>query len=199
MKGDRDELMRKELTKSVNGLSSKVQFQMIFFSGPAWVAGSELPGFNYAKGVATVKGKGGHSYHWTGKGLFDWTPKGKRQKVEWLQASFGEVQDAREIIKETALSGGTDWENPLLMAFDMQPPPNLIFFMTDGIVEGRDMMKLTNELAAIAVKKSIVVNTIALMEPKANKPMANLANKTGGQFTIIDKNGQANPGNKAKK
>ena len=59
MKGERDELMRKELTKSVNALSGSVKFQMIYFSGPAWVAGSELPGFNHAKEKVTVEGKGG--------------------------------------------------------------------------------------------------------------------------------------------
>lgn len=199
MKGERDSLMRKELTKSIDGLSGGVKFQMIFFSGPAWVAGSELPGFNYAKEKATVEGKGGHKYEWTGKGLHDWTPKGKRQPAEWLEADLGNLKDAKDIIKETPLSGGTDWENPLLMAFDMEPPPQIVFFMTDGAVGGRDMMKLTDDLAAMAKKKGIVVNTIAMMEPKANQPMANLAKKTGGEFTIIDKNGKANPGNKGKK
>jgi hypothetical protein len=199
MKGERDKLMREELTKSISGLSGSVKFQMVFFSGPAWVAGSKLPGFNYSKGKATVEGKGGHKYEWTGVGLHNWTPKGKKQPVEWLEADLRNLKDAKEIIAETPLSGGTDWENPLLMVFDMQPPPQIVFFMTDGAVGGRDMMKLTNDLAAAAKKKGIVVNTIAMMEPKANQPMANLADKTGGQFTIIDKNGKANPGKKGKK
>jgi hypothetical protein len=199
MKGERDELMRKELTKSVDGLSRSVKFQQIYFSGPAWVAGSKLPDYDFKKAKATVGGKGGHKYEWTGKGLFDWTPKGKRQPVEWLDADLFQLKDAREIIAETPLSGGTDWENPLLMAFDMEPPPQIIFFMTDGIVGERDMMKLTDDLASKAKKKGIMVNTIAMMEPKANEAMANLANKTGGEFTIIDKNGKATPGNKGKK
>lgn len=199
MKGERDDLMRQELTKSVNGLSGNVKFQMIYFSGPAWVAGSEMPGYNHANGKATVEGKGGHKYEWTGKGLFDWTPKGKKQPAEWLDADLGNLKEAREIINDSPLSGGTDWENPLLMAFDMEPPPQIVFFMTDGAVGGRDMMKLTDDLASKAKKKGIVVNTIAMMEPKANQPMANLAKKTGGEFTIIDRNGKANPGIKGKK
>ncbi|MBO1260313.1 VWA domain-containing protein, partial [Bordetella holmesii] len=72
----------------------------------------------------------------------------------------------------------------------MDPPPQIVFFMTDGAVGERDMMKLTNDLASKAKKKGIIVNTIAMMEPKANEAMANLANKTGGEFTIIDKNGK---------
>jgi hypothetical protein len=199
MKGERDALMRKELSKSISGLSGAVKFQMIFFSGPAWVAGSEMPGFNYASGKATVKGDGGHKYEWTGVGLHDWTPKGKRQPAEWLDADMSQLKKSQEIIKSSPLSGGTDWENPLLMAFDMEPPPQIVFFMTDGAVGGRDMMKLTKDLAAIANKKGIMVNTIAMMEPKANEPMADLAKRTGGEFTIIGSDGKAKPGGKGKK
>lgn len=199
MKGERDKLMREELTKSVSGLSSSVKFQMVFFSGPAWVAGSELPGFNYTKGEAIVKGKGGHKYEWTGAGLHDWTPKGKKQPVEWLDADSIGLRKAKEIIRNTPLSGGTDWENPLLMVFAMEPPPQIVFFMTDGAVGGRDMMKLTNDLAAAARENGIVVNTIAMMEPKANAPMANLAKQTGGEFTIIGSDGKPKSGGKPRK
>ena len=141
MRGERDKLMRAELKKSVEGLSSGMQYQLIFFSGPAWVAGSELPSFNYGSGKATVKGKGGRTYEWTGKGLHDWTPKGKREPVEWLDVSGRQMKETLKVIEETALSGGTDWENPLLMAFDAEPPPQIVFFMTDGAVGGRDMMQ----------------------------------------------------------
>jgi hypothetical protein len=44
-----------------------------------------------------------------------------------------------------------------------------------------------------------VINTVAMMEPKANEPMANLAKKTGGAFTITGKDGEPIPGGKAKK
>ena len=70
--------------------------------------------------------------------------------------------------------------------------------MTDGAVGGRDMMKLTNDLAAAAKKKGIVVNTVSMMEPKANEAMANLAKRTGGEFTIVGSDGKAKPGGKVK-
>lgn len=194
MTGERERLMREELAKSVESLKTGTQFQMIFFSGPAWVAGSELPGYNYMTNKATVKGKGGKSYEWTGAGLFDWTPKGKRQPVDWIEFTTSTKADSLRIIKESPLSGGTDWENPLLMAFDMEPSPELIFFMTDGEVKGRDMMALVKDLASIANRKGIIVNTIAMMEPKAEQAMADLAKRTGGQFTIVGKDGKARPG-----
>lgn len=199
MKGEREKLMRKELTKSIGGLSGGVNYQMIYFSGPAWVAGSELPGYHHSKMKATVKGKGGHKYDWTGKGLYRWTPKGKRQPVEWLSVTSGNIAESLKIIKDTNLCGGTDWENPLIMAIEMEPPPQLIFFMTDGAIEGRDMMALTKDLGAKASKRGVVINTIAMMEPKAEAPMADLAKRTGGQFTIIGKDGKAKPGGTGKK
>jgi hypothetical protein len=35
MKGDREELMRNELKKSIDGLSDGMKSQLIFFAGPA--------------------------------------------------------------------------------------------------------------------------------------------------------------------
>lgn len=111
MKGEREKLMRKELTKSVSGLSGGVNYQMIYFSGLAWVAGSELPGYNHSKMKATVKGKGGHKYEWTGKGLYHWTPKGKRQPVEWLSVTSGNIaqnHQGDEIVRKDGLGKPVD-------------------------------------------------------------------------------------------
>jgi hypothetical protein len=187
MKGKKDELMRAELSKSVGGLTAGTKFQMIFFSGPAWVAGSDAT----AKGSeGLIKGKGGHQYIWTGKGAHDWKPVGKRQEVEWLDMSANQMKESLEVIKKSKLVWGTDWTNPLEMAFDMEPPPQIVFFMTDGQMSGRDMMGLTKDLASKAKKKGIIINSIAMMEPQAEESMFELAERTGGMFTIIDASGE---------
>jgi hypothetical protein len=77
------------------------------------------------------------------------------------------------------------------MAFDMEPPPQIIFFMTDGQMSGRDMMDLSRDLASKAKKKNIVVNSIAMMEPLAEESMLDLAKRTGGIFTIVEKGGKS--------
>lgn len=189
MGGEKDKLMRNELAKSVGGLKPGTKFQMIFFSGPAWVAGSELSVVQKA-GSGEVKGKGGHKFKWTGKGAHDWKPVGKRQEVEWLDMSASQMKQSLETIKTSKLYWGTDWTNPLEMAFDMDPAPQIIFFMTDGQMSGRDMMGLTKDLAAKAKRKGIIVNSIAMMEPKAEESMFELAKRTGGAFTIVDKGGK---------
>ncbi|MGJ8642091.1 MAG: vWA domain-containing protein [Luteolibacter sp.] len=193
MSGEKDKLMRDELTKSVSSLKPGSKYQMVFFSGPAWVAGSEVKvtaGANIP-GIGTIKGKGGKTYNWTGIGYGDWTPKGDRQPVEWLDVTSSQIEKSLKVIKEDRLSGGTDWENPLQMVFAMDPPPQIVFFMTDGAVDGRDMMKLARDLASEAKKKDIVVNTVAMMEPNAEEAMLDLAKRTDGVFTVVDKDGKA--------
>jgi hypothetical protein len=186
MGGEKNTLMRSELTKSVGGLKAGTKFQMIFFAGPAWVAGSVAT----AKGgTGLVKGDGKKEYEWTGKGAHNWQPVGKRQEVEWLDMSAKQMKESLKTIEESKLVWGTDWSNPLEMAFEMDPAPQIIFFMTDGSTGG-DMMKLTDDLASKARNKGIMVNCVALMEPKAEEPMFNLANKTGGVFTIVEKGGK---------
>jgi len=196
MKGEKDQLMRDELTKSVSGLGPGTKFQMVFFSGPAWVAGSEVKGDNSA---SVVKGKGGHSFKWFGKNSHEWKPEGKRQKVEWMDVTSKQLEESLAVITESKLSSGTDWTNPLEMVFDMEPPPQIIFFMTDGAMSGRDMMGLSKDLAAKAKSKDIVVNSIALMEPKAEESMLELAKRTGGVFTIVDKDGKSREVKRVKK
>lgn len=167
------ELLRDELAKSVGGIKDDTLYQMVFFAGSGWVAGSPVTG---------GKVKGGKD----------------SQKPEWLKMTSSERDKSIAIIRNTGLVGGTKWEGPLEMAFAMEPPPQIIFFMTDGRVAG-DMMAIAGSLASKAKGKGIIINSIAMMEPRAEEPMFKLANETGGQFTIIEKDGKARLVKKLKK
>ncbi|BCU78768.1 hypothetical protein llg_34830 [Luteolibacter sp. LG18] len=189
MAGKREKLMRKELAASVAGLSPLSKFQLIFFSGPAWVAGDTIEGDNQS-GKVEVKSAGGEGYKWETvkpKGWGgDWKTVGKRQKPEWMNANSELKGIAARRIQETPLSIGTCWTPSLEMALAMDPAPNVIFFMTDGVAE-------TTEMRAIIAKakvKGTVINTIAMMEPKAGEDMKKLAHGTGGKFTIVEESGQ---------
>ena len=77
------------------------------------------------------------------------------------------------------------------MAMSMDPVPELIVFLTDGSNGSADeSMKVAKELATEAKEKSIKVNTIALMEPKARESMSHLAKTTGGEFSLIGADGK---------
>ncbi|MDE0835906.1 MAG: hypothetical protein OSA84_06090 [Akkermansiaceae bacterium] len=188
MKGEKDKLMRAELTKSVSGLAPGTKFQMIFFSGPAWIAGDDA---SANRGTGVVKDSGGHKFEWVGKGAHVWKTKGKRQTAEWLDVTVKQLEESLKVIKNSKLVYGTDWTNPLEMAFEMDPPPEIIFFMTDGQMSGRDMVGLSKDLASQAKSKKIVVNSIAMMEPRAEESMFELAKRTGGVFTVVEKGGKS--------
>ena len=182
----REDLMRKELTDSVKKISARTKYALIFFAGPAWVAGDDV---DWNKQGAIVTGKGGHKFNWKSKGKAnDWVHSGKKEPVDWLEASKGQISKTRKIITETRLVWGTRWDNPLEMALDMDPPPQVIYFMTDGAASGSD--KWARSVGLNAKRKGITINCIAMMEPRAHKDMDDLAKRTGGQFTIVMKGGK---------
>ncbi len=187
MRGAREKLMRDELARSVSSLGTPSKFQMIFFSGPAWIGGSAIdmaPG----NGEATIT-MDGRSYRWRrGGSPSRWQPTGNKQRVEWIDATPESVEKAGQAILTTPLSYGTEWEIPLEMAIGMTPAPQVIFFMTDGSVSG-DMVKLAEKLGRKARLRDIKVNTVAMMQPDAEAAMKELARRTGGQFSIVKAGG----------
>lgn len=186
-KDQREPLMREEMKNSLNSLVPGTQYQIIFFSGPAWVAGNTVA-HSGDKRSATIT-DGSKKYEWTGKGAGGWEPKGKKQVPEWLSCTDKQLEASQKIVKESKLSFGTSWEGPLNMALSMDPLPQAILFMTDG-VSGKESDEIAKRIGAKAKTKDITINTVSLMEPKAQGAMATLAKKTGGQFTIVHKGGK---------
>jgi hypothetical protein len=183
----REPLMREEMKNSLNSLVPGTQFQIIFFSGPAWVAGNEVKHSGDKRSATVIDGA--KKYEWTGQGAGGWKPKGKSQVPEWLASTDKQLKESQKIVKESKLSFGTSWEGPLNMALSMDPLPQAIFFMTDG-VSGNDSDEIAKQIAAKAKSKDITINTVSLMEPKAQEAMATMAKRTGGQFTIVHQGGK---------
>lgn len=186
MRGKREKLMREELAKSVRNLSSTMQFQLIFFCGPVWIAGDS---FEEKDDGTVFINHGKAKYRW-GKGdnPGSWEPKGKKPRAEWLTADSATVAEAVKNIRETPLQSGTHWVSPLEMALAMKPPPQVIFFMTDGAspgTTGDDIRRLGNRAKAF----NVTINTMAMMEPDAEEGMKELAKRSGGTFAIIEGDG----------
>lgn len=187
MKGTRQKLMRKELADSVMRLPPDKKYQMIFFAGPAWVAGDQVKmGGKQSAVIVSDKKK----YNWKGGGkAHQWNPGESKQKPDWVYATDEQVESSQQAIKKHKLVWGTNWVNPLEMAFRMDPLPETIVFMTDGLAGGGPL-EVAKEMAARAKKNGIVINTVALMEPKAADAMETLAKKTGGSFALIGADGK---------
>jgi len=183
MKGhDRHKLMRAELSQSLSTMQNGLQIGMVFFAGPAWVAGDTVKG-----GVVTTqKGK---KFKWkTGGGHSKWIHDGPKQKVPWWTIDDREVKRLTKIVKESPLSGGTVWDNPLNMALDMDPAPQMIYFMTDGVASGS--AQWAKEIGERAKKMGVIINCVALMQPKAEKDLKMIAEMSGGQLTMVDEKGK---------
>jgi len=188
MRGVREKLMRDELRKSVTGLSSGMSYQLIFFAGPAWVAGDQvqMPKGRSSATVATTRGE----FDWIcGGKAHEWHAKGAKQAADWILCGPAMREQSLNRIDTTQLVWGTNWEPALAMALAMNPPPEVVFFMTDGVTGG-DSEALAKGIAAKAKAKKIRINTVAMMEPKAEAAMQDLAKRTGGLFTIIEAGGK---------
>jgi von Willebrand factor type A domain len=188
MKGAPDKLMRAELGKSIAELGAGMQFQMIFFAGPVWVAGQEVT-MSREKRAATVK-DGARKYEWKSAGdAHSWEPDGKSQKPDWLSVSASTLRSASKHVHESPLVWGTIWDHPLEMALSMEPKPDIIFFMTDGAA-GKESAEVAKKIGRKARGMNVIINTIAMMVPKAQEPLKDLAKRSGGQFTIVKEGGK---------
>ena len=188
MVGVREGLMREELARSVSELPPGMLYQLIFFSGPAWVAGDEL---QQKANAATVK-SGRNVYQWIRKAdnHHSWDVADSNvQTPLWRSVTSKSIQESLQHIKESKLTLGTVWMPPMQMALRMDPPPQIIYFMTDGIA-GPNSEQIAKDIAKLAREKSVIVNTVALMEPRARAAMISLAHETGGQAALIDANGE---------
>lgn len=177
MKGGRDAMMRKELAESLKTLDRNAEVVVLFFSGPLWIAGEDAKE-EEKKWEKTAAGN--HDY-----GL----KKGKKLgRIKWLpiQSHRKKLLDA---VEETPLTGGTDWRNPFNTAFDLSPLPDVIFFMTDGSVDHADEVVKTLKRKnhdPNSGKNKVVINTIALGEPRAAKALEQIAKDSGGGFREVE-------------
>lgn len=187
MRGKRDTIMREELTRSISELPHGMRYQLIFFSGPVWVAGDKVA---HRDRSATVV-SGNEQFEWERKGdQHSWDAVGnKLQTPEWRDVSASNIKESLKHIKESRLSIGTTWMPPIQMALRMEPTPEIIYFMTDGVA-GRNSNAIAREIATLAGRMGVIVNTVALMEPRARAGMITMAHKTGGQATMVDADGK---------
>ena len=195
----RVDIMKAELTKSLKDLPPGTQYQMIFFAGPAWVAGSTIGDVRGCSKTMSSPVWMEKKYEWVGG-----KPKGRAQRATWLTVPSAEgligserrdaeekkvVKESLKYVKDTPLVLGTRWNDALGMAMDMKPPPQVIYFMTDGS-SGKTAMDIAKTYGNKAKSRGITVNCIAMMEPRAAEAMAELAKRAGGKFTMVEKGGK---------
>ena len=206
---DKDKLMRKELKRAVESLPASVEYQLIFFSGPAWYAGQAV------KKGGDKKDNFYNDWVVDGSKEFKWyggwdedsrIPKGGKTSIlfhyavgddeklpqgEYLKASKANLRKSLRHVGNTPLSVGTDWRSPLKMAMNMQP--DTIYFMTDGAfgtAKGVSKEKMIDDLLDYNRKHGKAkINTICMMVLQARKELEQLAEGSRGEFTLVKQDG----------
>ena len=202
MIGDKEKLMRLELSRSVKALPDSVEYALIFFSGPAWYAGQQVGDAKLmGKFVGNTVTDGRNRYvwyeGWDEKGRHTGSNKtalhhfsegqGRLPRGKYLRASGINIRNSLQVIKTTPLVFGTDWRWPLMMAMNMEP--DVIYFMTDGAFGvGRGMTKkemVSNLLTYNRSHSNAKINTICMKVLTARIELEQLAHGSEGEFTLI--------------
>ncbi len=171
----RFELMKRELSKSLSQIGGGTKYQVLYFSDFAWPH-NEVDSNDYTQL---------NQYAWVIK---PGDRKFEIPRFQYLVASAPTLRKSREIIKESNNPGGTNWGSGLMMALHANPRPDVIFFMTDG--SGGDAEKWVDVVTRENGRgKRSIIHTTAMMEPDTAEPLADLARRNGGKFTVVLANG----------
>jgi hypothetical protein len=175
MTGEKDRIMRREVSRVLEELPEETQFGVIFFSGPAWPAGKGQS----INSSDWVKGDGYHTYR-----PKDWDDL---PSVEYEPATSGRIAKMIRVVESTPLSGGTVYDCPIYMALKMKPIPDTIFFMTDGAcAESRGIVslrKMVDQLKA-AGEKVPVLHTVGFGIAR-NRQLEAMAKLMGGESNFL--------------
>jgi hypothetical protein len=99
----------------------------------------------------------------------------------WIDADARGKRTARRAIAKFTSGGGTNPSPAFAIAFDMRPPPEAIYFMTDGeFHEG-----VASEIATLNAEYKVPVHCIAFVSRGAEPLMRRIASQSGGTYTFV--------------
>ncbi len=146
---------------------------VLFFSGPVWRPDQD------EKTIRPL---------WQGNNGNGWFLKEEANgpDPQWFYPNSHNLAAMERMIYETPTTFGTDWYHPIKFVLKMEPPPDVIFFMTDGRSSKNTITK-TLEMIDDLPKDQVVINTVALgVKPQDSEPLEEIAKMTGGEFKSYD-------------
>ena len=155
--------LKKELTESISNLPTGMYFTVIFFSSRAWNLTTE-----------------GDDYVANG-----WNGLGTAPHTNWYPSNENIKKEVINRINSMPVAGGTMWYPGIKMAMSMNPPPSIVYLLSDG--EPRDGLSVTDEMKQIN-PGGTPIDTIAFEVP--GEPAAllmDIAKMTGGKFVMVYK------------
>lgn len=180
------DLVVREMERSLKGLRPDTQYQVILFAGGAKFA---EPGWSiqerdkFDKFVVDPKGRKFRFYspqHKHGNYAFDGSDSGL-PAAGWLAATQDNLKRTLRILEEKRKWLGTDWRWAFKTAMNMEPPPQVIFFMADGTGGAfpSTIIDYNNKHGKAQI------NTYAMDTTEGAEEFREIAKATGGSFTIV--------------
>ena len=84
------------------------------------------------------------------------------------------------------------------MALNLKPSPDVVYFLTDGVVgNGKQAVDEIIKVNKRGPKAKIF--TISMMQPRAEDLLKELADRSGGDFSVVMEDGEIKNKNKNKK
>ncbi|MBG83801.1 MAG: hypothetical protein CMJ40_04555 [Phycisphaerae bacterium] len=100
----------------------------------------------------------------------------------WFRAKKSVVKKVSRWINTIPPEGGTEPAESFRMVFDLRPPPDVIFFLTDGRISGQQAMDISEMNRR---SRKVVINTIAFDNNESQVLLEELARDSGGLFRFV--------------
>jgi len=181
--------LKQELVKSLKELRPGMSYQVICFAGPVWFLGDTFIQKQPAGGTYIVGDASGKRHEWTiGSGPADIRFKGginNLPRASWRVASPANIQESVNMVQAWTRSDlvfGTTWIWPMRVALQMQPPAEVIYFMTDGVAQR--MPESVEEITELNKRHGAVINTVSMISEKkeGNRWLNEMAKQNKGNF-----------------
>jgi len=142
--GDRSQIYRREVIRSLGQLPHGVNVSIIFFNGMAWDIHDD-PGKVSKNWVRLIDKNGKAS-------LYMVFPKTEDDlsKAKWIELKNSTRNKLQEKIETSRLFGGTAFDVGFFMAYRLDPMPTTIFFLTDGACSSKRGIDKIKKLVAQA-------------------------------------------------
>jgi hypothetical protein len=184
------DVLKEELIISLEKLSSGISYQIICFAGPVWFLGDNRVSFPpQYKGKYTLETESRkHSWFVHTASKIDFLgDENDLPKKTWIKASPSNIKKSVNTVKKWTredLVIGTTWIWPLRTALQLEPSPDVIYFMTDGAAENMpgSVEEITNKNT-----KKIPINTVAMVANKTGQQwLEKMAENSGGAFIQVN-------------
>lgn len=118
--------------------------------------------------------------------LYNHEPIIPRFQRGWQRARPREVDDMLDYLRNVTPGGGTVPVGAFAAAFALDVPPDVIFFLTDGLIpqETPDRVRSMN-----ARGKRVVINTIAFGDQSSADLLKRISDESGGRYRFVPVHG----------